>query len=181
MEIAIFGALAFVLDFIAFKMPQGGSVSLVMIPLVLMTFRRGIGAGIATGLLVGLLQILAGPSVAPLTFGFVVMQVILDYLLAYAVVGFAGVMRGMYLKGLKAEKKGKMVAAVVIGTLIASILRYLVHVTTGYLFFGMYAEGNPLVYSIVYNATYMIPLFLLTAAVCSVLFITAPRLTNPEL
>ena len=179
-EIAIFAALAFVLDFIAFKMPQGGSVSLVMIPLVLMTFRRGIAAGITTGLLVGLLQILAGPSVAPLSFGFVIMQVILDYLAAYAVVGFAGIMRGMYYQGLKAHKTGTMITAIVIGTLIGSGLRYIVHVITGYLFFGMYAEGNPLIYSIVYNATYMIPIFLLTAAVCSVLFITAPRLTDPE-
>lgn len=76
-EIAIFAALGFVLDFIAFRMPQGGSVSLVMIPIVLMAFRRGIAAGVITGLLVGLLQIVTGfISVAPLSFGFVVMQVL---------------------------------------------------------------------------------------------------------
>ncbi|UJF27798.1 energy-coupled thiamine transporter ThiT [Planococcus sp. 107-1] len=180
-EIAIFGALGYVLDFVAFKMPQGGSVSLVMIPIVLMAFRRGMAAGILTGLLVGLLQIVTGViSVTPLSFGFVVMQVILDYLVAYGVVGFAGLLRGNYLKAHQQGKSGGMIAAVVIGVLIASLLRYLMHVVTGVLFFGMFAEGNVFVYSAVYNATYMIPVFLLAAAVCSALFTAAPKLVDAE-
>lgn len=179
-EIAIFAALGFVLDFIAFRMPQGGSVSLVMIPIVLMAFRRGVGAGIITGLLVGLLQIVTGfISVAPLSFGFVVMQVILDYLLAYGVVGLAGVMRGRYVEAVQSKKTGKVFAMVALGVLIGSFLRYTVHVITGILFFGMFAEGNVFIYSAVYNATYMIPVALVAAIVCSLLFITAPRLTRP--
>ncbi len=181
MEIAIFAALAFVLDFISFRMPQGGSVSLVMIPIVLIAFRRGVGAGVLTGLLVGLLQIVSGfISVAPLSFGFVVMQVILDYLLAYGVVGLAGIMRGKYLQHAKAKHTGKMLIAVVAGVLIASALRYLVHVITGVLFFGMFAEGNVVIYSVVYNATYMIPVFLLAAFVCAALFAAAPKLVDAE-
>lgn len=179
-EIAIFAALGFVLDFIAFRMPQGGSVSLVMIPIVLMAFRRGVGAGIITGLLVGLLQIVTGfISVAPLSFGFVVMQVVLDYLLAYGVVGLAGVMRGRYMEAVQSKKTGKVFAMVALGVLIGSFLRYTVHVITGILFFGMFAEGNVFIYSAVYNATYMIPVALVAAIVCSLLFITAPRLTRP--
>lgn len=180
-EIAIFAALGFVLDFIAVRMPQGGSVSLVMIPIVLMAFRRGIGAGVITGLLVGLLQIVTGfISVAPLSFGFVVMQVILDYLLAYGVVGLAGMMRGRYLEAVRARKTGKVIAMVALGVLIGSFLRYVIHVITGILFFGMFAEGNVFVYSAVYNATYMIPVAIVAAIVCSLLFITAPRLTQPD-
>ena len=179
-EIAVFAALGFVLDFIAFRMPQGGSVSLVMIPIVLMAFRRGVGAGIITGLLVGLLQIVTGfISVAPLSFGFVVMQVVLDYLLAYGVVGLAGVMRGRYMEAVQSKKTGKVFAMVALGVLIGSFLRYTVHVITGILFFGMFAEGNVFIYSAVYNATYMIPVALVAAIVCSLLFITAPRLTRP--
>lgn len=180
-EIAIFGALGYVLDFVAFKMPQGGSVSLVMIPIVLMAFRRGAVAGILTGLLVGLLQIVTGViSVTPLSFGFVVMQVILDYLVAYGVVGFAGIMRGNYLKAFQQKRSVSMIAAIVIGVLIGSLLRYVMHVITGVLFFGMFAEGNVLIYSVVYNATYMIPVFLLAAAVCSALFAAAPKLVDAE-
>ncbi|AUD13357.1 MULTISPECIES: energy-coupled thiamine transporter ThiT [unclassified Planococcus (in: firmicutes)] len=180
-EIAIFAALGFVLDFIAFRMPQGGSVSLVMIPIVLMAFRRGVAAGVVTGLLVGLLQIVTGfISVAPLSFGFVVMQVILDYLLAYGVVGLAGMMRGRYLEAVEAKKTGKIIVMVALGVLIGSFLRYVIHVITGILFFGMFADGNVFIYSAVYNATYMIPVAIVAAIVCSLLFITAPRLTQPD-
>ncbi|PSL25982.1 thiamine transporter [Planomicrobium soli] len=181
MEIAIFGALGFVLDFVAFKMPQGGSVSLVMIPIVLMAFRRGVLAGVLTGLLVGLLQIVTGTiSVTPLSFGFVVLQVILDYLVAYSVVGLAGITRRNYLDGHRNGRTGKMVTAIIAGVLFASLLRYVVHVITGVLFFGMYAEGNVLIYSAIYNATYMIPVFLLAAAVCSALFAAAPKLVDSK-
>lgn len=180
-EIAIFAALGFVLDFIAFRMPQGGSVSLVMIPIVLMAFRRGITAGVVTGLLVGLLQIVTGfISVAPLSFGFVVMQVTLDYLLAYGVVGFAAIVRGRYLEAVQAKNTGKVIAMVALGVLIGSFLRYVIHVITGVLFFGMFADGNVFIYSAVYNATYMIPVAIVAAIVCSLLFITAPRLTQPD-
>jgi thiamine transporter len=180
-EIAIFAALGFVLDFIAFRMPQGGSVSLVMIPIVLMAFRRGIGAGVITGLLVGLLQIVTGfISVAPLSFGFVVMQVILDYLLAYGVVGLAGLMRSHYLEAVRAKRTGSVIAMVAIGVLIGSFLRYVIHVITGILFFGMFADGNVFIYSAAYNATYMIPVAIVAAIVCSLLFLTAPRLTQPD-
>ncbi|MFD1864575.1 energy-coupled thiamine transporter ThiT [Planococcus chinensis] len=180
-EIAIFGALGFILDFVAFKMPQGGSVSLVMIPIVLMAFRRGVAAGVLTGLLVGLLQIVTGTiSVTPLSFGYVVLQVILDYLLAYGVVGLAGIMRSRYLQAAEERRTGKMITAIVLGVLIGSVLRYITHVITGILFFGMFAEGNVLIYSAAYNATYMIPVFLLAAFVCSALFAAAPKLVDAK-
>ncbi|SDI54507.1 thiamine transporter [Planococcus glaciei] len=181
MEIAIFGALGYVLDFVAFKMPQGGSVSLVMIPIVLMAFRRGVLAGVLTGLLVGLLQIVTGViSVTPLSFGFVVLQVLLDYLVAYGLVGLSGLMRGRYLQASREHRTGGMIMAVVIGLFIGSALRYITHVITGILFFGMFAEGNVLIYSAVYNATYMIPVFLVAAVVCSTLFAAAPKLVDTK-
>lgn len=182
-EIAIFAALGFVLDFVAFKMPQGGSVSLVMIPIVLMAFRRGVLAGIITGLLIGLLQIVSGLiSVTPLSFSFVVMQVILDYLIAYGVVGFAGLLRSQYFNYVQQQKRGKMISIIVSAVLIGSLLRYITHVITGIFFFGMYAEegANLFIYSSVYNATYMIPVFLLTAVICTLLFLAAPRLLQPR-
>lgn len=182
-EIAIFAALGFVLDFVAFKMPQGGSVSLVMVPIVLMAFRRGALAGVITGLLVGLLQIVSGLiSVAPLSFSFVVMQVILDYLIAYGVVGIAGLFRSQYLNYAQQYKRRNMIITIVSAVLIASLLRYIVHTITGIFFFAMYVPENEnlYTYSIIYNATYMIPIFLLTAIVCSILFITAQRLLEPS-
>ncbi|WP_088008253.1 energy-coupled thiamine transporter ThiT [Indiicoccus explosivorum] len=181
LEIAIFAALAFVLDFIAFSMPQGGSVSLAMIPVVLMAFRRGVWAGIGTGALFGLLQLILGRYyAAPLSFGFVVLQLFLEYIAAFAVVGLAGITRSPYLKKLHDRKffaAGLLVAA---GVFVASFLRYLIHTAVGVWFFSSFAEGNVLIYSVTYNATYMVPIFLLTALVCWGLFTAAPRLTDPE-
>lgn len=179
LEIAIFGALGYVLDFISFSMPQGGSVSLAMIPIILMAFRRGLGAGLLTGLTVGLLQLVTGQVyIVPLSFGFAFTQVTLDYLIAFASVGVAGVMRSAYVKNVRLGSKGAAVAAVVTGAFIGAFLRYLVHVIVGIWFFAEFATGNVYLYSFTYNATYMFPAFLLTAFVCSILFIAAPRLID---
>jgi len=183
MEIAIFGALGFVLDrLLVFEMPQGGSVTLVMLPILLMAFRRGVWAGVLTGFIVGILQLVTGNFYAvALSFGFVVLQVGLDYLLAFIVIGFAGLYRGQFLKAKEQDNKRGMVTAVVLGAFTGSFLRYLVHVTTGIFFFGEFAgDKNVVLYSLVYNSTYMIPVFLVGAIVCSILFLTAPRLLQPN-
>ncbi|CAM5466230.1 Energy-coupled thiamine transporter ThiT OS=Lysinibacillus sphaericus OX=1421 GN=LS41612_03440 PE=4 SV=1 [Lysinibacillus sphaericus] len=60
-EIAIFAAVGLVLDQVSFKVwAQGGSVSLVMIPIILMAFRWGLLSGLTTGLLIGVLQTMFG-------------------------------------------------------------------------------------------------------------------------
>ena len=53
LEIAILGAISFVLDKIGFSMPQGGSVTLSMLPIVVMAFRWGIVGGMLTGFVSG--------------------------------------------------------------------------------------------------------------------------------
>ena len=181
MEIAIFAALGYVLDMIGFGMPQGGDVSFVLVPIILIAFRRGIVAGLITGLLVGLLQVVTGRiSTAPLSFEIVVIQVIMDYFLAYMVAGFAGLFRVSFLTALEKQDKKQMIIAVTLGALLASFLRYLAHVISGILFFGEFAEGNVILYSLGYNATYMIPVFVLAAIICSSLFVKAPRLILPK-
>lgn len=83
-EIAIFTALAVVLDRLTlFTMPQGGSVTLAMLPIFIIAFRRGGAAGLLCGFLVGLIQLIFGGYFLNL------FQVALDYLLAYAAVGLA--------------------------------------------------------------------------------------------
>lgn len=49
-EIAIFGAIGIVLDQFSFTLwAQGGSISFVMVPIMLMAIRWGLPAGLATG------------------------------------------------------------------------------------------------------------------------------------
>lgn len=181
-EIAIFAALGYVLDLIGFGMPQGGSVTFVLVPIILIAFRRGIVAGVVTGFLIGLLQVVTGRFYpAPLSFEIVIIQVGIDYFIAFMVAGLAGLLRSAYIKAYEHQNKTKMTMAIVLGALIASFLRYLAHVLSGILFFGEFAEGqNVIVYSLLYNSTYMIPVFLFAAFICSILFVKAPRLLLPK-
>ena len=78
-------ALSVALSFIKlFAMPQGGSVSLGMLPLFIFAFRRGGNAGMATGLATGMLKLFMG--------GYIVhpLQAFLDYPASYALIGTAG-------------------------------------------------------------------------------------------
>ncbi|MBD7946221.1 MULTISPECIES: energy-coupled thiamine transporter ThiT [Psychrobacillus] len=181
-EIAIFAALGYILDLIGFGMPQGGSVTFVLVPIILIAFRRGIVAGVVTGFLIGLLQVVTGRFYpAPLSFEIVVIQVGIDYFIAFMVAGLAGLLRPAYMKAFENQNKKKMAIAIVIGALIASFLRYLAHVLSGILFFGEFAEGeNVILYSLIYNSTYMIPVFLFAAFICAILFVKAPRLLMPN-
>lgn len=181
-EIALLAALGYVLDLIGFSMPQGGSVTFVLVPVIIIAFRRGVVAGLITGLLIGVLQVATGRfSAAPLSFEIVLIQVFMDYFLAFMVAGFAGVFRPAFLQAFEKANKTQMVLAVVAGAALASTLRYIVHVLSGIFFFGFYAgDQNVLLYSLIYNATYMIPVFLFATVICALLFVKAPRLVLPK-
>lgn len=62
-EIAVMTGIAIVLDIASgmfLKMPQGGSIAIMMIPIFLISFRWGLKAGLITGFLAGLLQFVTG-------------------------------------------------------------------------------------------------------------------------
>ena len=66
-EVAVFAALAYLLDFVAGILslriwPQGGSISIAMVPIFLIAYRWGIKGGMLTGFLLGLLQFILGYS-----------------------------------------------------------------------------------------------------------------------
>ncbi|MBQ0139950.1 MAG: energy-coupled thiamine transporter ThiT [Kurthia sp.] len=170
-EVAVFAAIGFILDKISFSIwAQGGSISFVMVPIVLMAFRWGIVPGLATGLIIGVLQVLTGALIlTPL-------QGILDYFFAFTIVGIAGIFRPLVIRASK-HNKGKMLAWILIGTTLGGILRLLSHTAAGAIFFAQYAgDQNPWIYSVIYNCSYMIPAVILTAIVIYLLFRAAPKL-----
>ncbi|MEO4055425.1 energy-coupled thiamine transporter ThiT [Solibacillus sp. CAU 1738] len=170
-EIAIFAAIGIILDMLSFSLPQGGSVSFVMVPIVLMAMRWGIGAGLVTGLLIGVLQMVLGPKIYHWA------QALLDYGFAFTAVGLAAVVRQPLLTALAGMNKVKIAIYVSIGAIIGGLLRYFVHTLSGVVFFSEYAgDQNVWVYSIVYNGSYMLPAIILTAVVCAFLFTASPKL-----
>ncbi len=149
-EMALTIALAFVLDELKlFQMPQGGTVSLGMLPIIVLALLRGPVAGVTAGALFGVLDVLTPPTyiVHPV-------QLILDYPLPYALVGLAGLMRPTWSR---LATSGKMAAAlwagVIPAVLIAALGRYASHLVSGAIFFGEYApDGQPVwLYSALYN------------------------------
>lgn len=150
MEIAVMAALAYALSFVKFGglWPQGGSISLVMIPIIVLAFRRGWMAGVVAGFLVGIIKLLLG--------GYVVhpVQLILDYPLPYAAIGLAG------LFALKPTYSfASKIGIATVGIIIAATVRLLSHFTAGVIWFGSYApEGMPVeTYSFLYNISYLAP------------------------
>lgn len=136
-----------------FSMPQGGSVTLEMAPLFYYAYRYGFMWGVTAGALSGVFQLIFGGNVLH------PVQAFLDYPAAFACMGIAGLF-------------GRKARGVIAGTLAASAARLACHVVSGVIFFATYApEGtNVWLYSLVYNATYMAPAILISAALALALW-----------
>ena len=164
-ECGIMLALAAVLSLIkVWESPYGGSVTLLsMLPVMIMSQRRGLKIGLACSFAYSILQI--GIDLGKLmgygmTVGIWVGCLVFDYLLPFTALGLAGVWRRRGVPGK------------ILGVVLASVIRYVSHVVSGCVFFGTYAwEGwNPLPYSLVYNAIYMLPEMALTVVAAFLLF-----------
>ncbi len=146
-------ALAFVLGQIkVFQMSFGGSISLEMIPLILLALRQGPVVGVVAGVVYGFLNLAMNPFVVH------PVQVLFDYPLAFGALGLAGFFR-------------PTVRGAILGSIVAVSARFLCHFVSGVVFFASYApEGwNPYVYSAAYNAAYLIPSLAIALVVVVVL------------
>jgi thiamine transporter len=140
-EGALCVALSVVFSYLKlFSMPHGGSITLEMAPLLYFSYKYRYKWGMTAGLVSGLLQAVFGGYVAHPAQG------ILDYPTAFACMGLAG-------------RFGESAKGVIAGTSLAVASRLICHVLSGVMFFASYApEGqNIWAYSIIYNATFMIP------------------------
>ena len=191
-ESAMLLAVAIVLELVSKmfipEMPFGGQVTLVsMLPVVLISYRHGVKWGILTGIAYAFLEMALGAKTVaaafqPGYFGDGVMLLnaftmcLLDYLVAFTMLGLGGVFRN------RIRHNG---TALLCGSLVALGARYVSHILSGYILFSGYAEwfftqdGFPawgaqlvgsmgpdalgLLYSVVYNGMYMLPEMILTA------------------
>ncbi|WP_082234392.1 energy-coupled thiamine transporter ThiT [Halobacillus massiliensis] len=175
-EIAIFSALAILLDilpFLSFKLwAQGGSVSFAMVPVFIMAFRWGLKGGVMTGLLLGFYQILTGAYILT------AVQAFLDYIVAFGVIGLAGIFAKPVWEAAKTRNLKRMITWMVAGAFVGSLLRFLGHFIAGIVFYGEFAPpGQPVwIYSLVYNGGYMLPAFVLSSIVIGLLFYKRPSL-----
>ncbi len=135
-------ALSFALSYVKlFSLPQGGSITLAsMLPLIIYSYVFGARKGVFTGVIYGVLQCLQSPQI------YQPMQVILDYPIAFACIGLAGVVKNFsFLK--------TPLLKFIFGASLACIGRYFAHFLSGYYVFSSWAmEGyTALSWSFVYN------------------------------
>ena len=169
-ECAILLALAVVLSYIKFDvLPFGGSITLFsMLPICLIAIKYGMAWGLGSAFCLSWFQILQGGVfgwglTAPMLIG----SLLLDYIVAYTVLGFAGIFR----------KKGY--AGILCGVVLVCVLRFVVHFLAGiilwanleeFMAFGQSWINRPVLYSICYNGVYMLPETILTVGGAAILF-----------
>lgn len=158
-ESAVMIALAVILSMIeVVKMPFGGGITAAaMLPIVLIAYRHKNKWGILTAFVYGLLQLLLGLGNLQYatTFAAACAIIFLDYILAFGVLGFAGIFRG---------KLNSQSAELTLGILISCFLRYVLHVICGCTVWAGVSipTADGLIYSLAYNAAYMIPETIIT-------------------
>ena len=193
-ESAMLLAVAIVLELLSKmfipEMPFGGQVTLVsMLPVVLISYRHGVKWGLVSGLAYAMIEMVIGAKTVAAAFqpgyfgdGTMILNAlimcVLDYLVAFTVLGLGGIFRN------RIQSPG---AAICCGSILALSARYVSHIASGYILFSGWAEwfftqeGFPawgaslveslspgvlgFVYSLVYNGMYMVPEIILTAVV----------------
>ncbi len=205
-ESALLIAIAAVLELISktlgLELPFGGTITLAsMFPIVLIAYKYGTKWGLLSGFTYSLVQMLLGAKTVSAMFlpgddQMVLWQAIciclLDYVLAYTLLGLGGIFKGKFKKPA---------AELALGAFVALLLRYLVHIVSGAIFYGAYAEwfftqegfysigekilgtfsGSSLAiaYSIFYNGLYMVPEIILTTVVAAILG-SVPQITGQK-
>jgi thiamine transporter len=160
-EMALSIGLAWVLArFAVFRMPYGGTISLGMLPLFVFALRRGLRPGLLAGGLYGVLDL----TVDPFVFNWV--QVLLDYPLAYMMIGATGAFAPVWRRSVGDGTTGRAVWTVAVpAILLGSALRFFMHWWSGVVFFSAFAGDQPVwLYSGLYNLAYVGPSLLICAA-----------------
>lgn len=200
---AMFLALAAILSMLKlFEMPFGGTVTVAsMVPVVIIGYIYGTKWGLFSAFIYSILQLILGTATGIVSRMFLpgdeqmaLWQAIsicfIDYILAYLMLGLGGIFK---------DKFGKTTLEIVLGAVVSTVLCWVMHVISGYIFYGAWAEwffgdstglsqigafkgfcdwvmanihggALALFYSAVYNAAYMLPETVITAALSPVVY-----------
>lgn len=160
-EGAIMVALATALSYIKlFELPQGGSICIGMLPIFLYCIRWGWKDGFLASFAYGLLQLIFDGAYA-----WGPWSMLLDYLLAFAVLGVAGFFR-------------KLKGGIFIGTVLGCICRFFIHFVSGITIYRIYEPvelfnqtyTSPYIYSAAYNGSYVAIDMILCLVIFAVLY-----------
>lgn len=171
-ESAMFAVLAFVIALI----PLGVGpfeIELGMIPIILLSYRRGLKSGILGGFLWGFIKLALG-NFTMLS----VLQVFIEYLFAFAVSGLAGIAWKKLQKEVAAEKWSRVFITIAWSTFLAVFVKYGIHFIAGVIYWSIYApEGmNAALYSFIVNGSSGLATFIVVGLIISFIIYKVPRL-----
>ena len=175
-ECALLVAVAVAIDLIPFpKWPQGGSVSLCMIPIVFCSYRNGAKWGLAAGFVLSCVQMIMGFYVPPAnTVWAIILCVLLDYVIAFTALGSADIF---------AKLCGKYrTVGYAVGAVAAGVIRFLCSFLSGIVLWDSYTPEGMSVwwYSLTYNGSYMLPNTVIAAVAVTLLCgIIDPKTLKP--
>lgn len=146
----------------------GGSIDFVMIPLIIFAVRWGLGWGIGAGFVFGTLKYI-------LASGFAIswVSIIFDYSVAYAFIGFSGLFKKKY-------------NLLPVAALVGCLARFIIHFISGITVYAQYMPEEfmgytgmtPVLYSTLYNGTYMLPNTIIAVVACALLIPVMKRLDH---
>ncbi len=187
-------AIATILSiFQPFQLPFGGGITIAsMTPIILISCIFGLKWGVFSAFIFSVIQMLLGgktvaafflPGDSQMVLWQALLVCVIDYILAYTVLGLGGIFKNK-LKSREFE--------IAFGSFLAVTLRYIMHIISGTIFFGAWAEwffsqdgfykigsvilnkfsGNmlSLIYSLFYNGTYMLPEILITTIITPIIY-----------
>lgn len=175
-ESAILAAFAMIIDILplSLKLPTGGSISFAMIPIFIIAYRWGFKSAFLGGLVWGLLQIVVGDA-----YILTPVQAFIEYFIAFAFIGFAGLFYRPIQKALLTSNENseehsslgsrnekpsakqnhgkKILVYIILATFVGSFARYFCHFIAGIIFWGQYAPKgqSAVLYSLIVNGKYM--------------------------
>lgn len=178
-EIGIFAAFGFILDEIQgnlFKgiFLNGGSIGIAMIAVLIVAYRRGLWPALLTGLIMGLFDIATSAYIIH------PVQLLLDYILPYALVGFVGLLKPLFIKN---DAKSNRIIWLIAGAFIGGLLKFASHYLAGVIYWANpkgFVWGlenmNVYLYCFVYNIAFIGPSIILCGAALVFLYLKAPQI-----
>ena len=128
-------------------MPYGGTVTLAPLSMIIFAMRRGVKQGVFLGILYGILHFILTNK-----FSFHPFSIILDYVVPGAALGLTALGKHSF------------------GFLLATLVRFISNFLSGIFIFASYSGNiNPIIYSLVYNFTYIIPEMLIIFVIVIIL------------
>lgn len=175
-EAGIFAALAFTIALL----PKGiGPIKaeIGMIPIIILSYRRGLKTGLTSGFLWGIIKIATGKFTM-----LSVLQVLVEYIFAYLVAGLSGIGSKNLKKSIQLNHWKNAFSTIAWSSFFAVFVKYFVHFIAGVIYWGIYApEGmNAYFYSFIINGGAGLATFIVVSLVVGFILYKSPRIIFPD-